>query len=77
MKKKPKELYDESKNKKGYKSFYQLGFKRAIDIIACLIVLPIVLIILIPVAIVIKLEDHGLIYFITLSVWALDLKSLE
>lgn len=63
MKKKPKELYDESKNKKGYKSFYQLGFKRAIDIIACLIVLPIVLIILIPVAIVIKLEDHGPIFY--------------
>lgn len=63
MKKKPKELYDESKNKKGYKSFYQLGFKRAIDIIACLIVLPIVLIILIPVSIVIKLEDHGPIFY--------------
>lgn len=63
MKKTPKELYDESKNKKGYKSFYQLGFKRAIDIIVCLIVLPIVLIILIPVAIAIKLEDHGPIFY--------------
>lgn len=59
----PKELYDESKNKRGYKSFYQLGVKRAIDIIACLIVLPIVLIVLIPVAIAIKIEDHGPIFY--------------
>lgn len=72
----PKELYDESKNKKGYKSFYQLGVKRAIDIITCLIVLPIVLIVLILVAIAIKIEDHGPIFIVPVD-WALDSRSME
>ena len=63
MKKSSKELYEESKNNKGYESFYQLFLKRGIDVIACLIILPIVLIILIPVAIAIKLEDHGPIFY--------------
>ena len=62
MSKSPEELYRETKNKKGYKSFYQLVFKRAVDIIACLIALPFVLLILIPVAIAIKIEDRGPIF---------------
>ena len=63
MKKSPEELYIETKNKRGYKSFYQLVFKRIVDIIACLIALPFVLIILIPVAIAIKIEDGGPVFY--------------
>ena len=61
--KKVEETYQDSKDKKGYKGFYQLGIKRAIDIIACLIALPFVLIILIPVAIAIKVEDGGPLFY--------------
>ena len=60
---KAEEAYQKSKNKKGYKSFYQLGIKRAIDIIACLVAFPFVLIILIPVAIAIKVEDRGPLFY--------------
>ena len=64
MKKKtPEELYQESKNKRGYKGIYQLGIKRAVDIVACLIALPFVLIVLFPVAIAIKIEDHGQVFY--------------
>ncbi len=61
--KKAEEAYQKSKRKKGYKSLYQLGFKRGIDIVACLVALPFVLIILIPVAIAIKIEDHGPLFY--------------
>lgn len=61
--KKAEEVYQKSKNKKGYKSFYQLGIKRAIDVIACLVALPFVLIVFIPVAIAIKVEDHGPLFY--------------
>ena len=61
--KKAEETYQKSKNKKGYSGFYQLGIKRAMDIIACLVALPFVLIVLIPVAIAIKVEDHGPIIY--------------
>lgn len=56
---KAENAYLNSKDKKGYKSFYQLVVKRAIDIIACLVALPFVMLILIPVAIAIKIEDRG------------------
>lgn len=62
-KKTPEELYQESKNKKGYKGIYQLGIKRAFDVVACLIALPFLLIILIPVAIAIKIEDRGPVFY--------------
>ena len=57
------EAYQKNKNKKGYKGFYQLGVKRVIDIVACLVALPFVLIILIPVAIAIKVEDGGPLFY--------------
>lgn len=60
---KAEEAYQKSKDLYGYKSFYQICIKRAIDIIACLIVLPFVLIIMIPVAIAIKVEDHGPLFY--------------
>lgn len=62
-KKTSEELYQESKKKKGYKGIYQLGIKRAIDIVTCLMALPFLLIILIPVAIAIKIEDQGPVFY--------------
>ena len=66
--KKAEEAYQKSKNKKGYNGFYQLGIKRTIDIIACLVALPFVLIVLIPVAIAIKVEDHGPIFYCSMRI---------
>lgn len=59
----PEELYRTAKEKENYKGIYQLGIKRLIDIVICLIALPFVLIILIPVAIAIKIEDQGPIFY--------------
>lgn len=60
---KAEEAYQKSKNKEGYRGFYQLGVKRGIDIFASLMALPFVLIILIPVAIAIKVEDRGPLFY--------------
>lgn len=60
---KAENAYLNSKDKKGYKSFYQLVVKRVIDIVACLIALPFVMLILIPVAIAIKIEDRGPLFY--------------
>lgn len=61
--KKAEEAYQKCKNKKGYNGFYQLVIKRAIDIIMCLVALPFVLIVLIPISIAIKIEDNGPIFY--------------
>ena len=55
--------YKKSKRKKNYNGFYQLGIKRVIDIIACLIALPIVFLVMIPICIAIKLEDGGPVFY--------------
>ena len=57
------ELYESSKNKKNYKGFYQIVLKRLIDILLCIIILPVVLLITIPIAIAIKIEDGGSIIY--------------
>ena len=57
------ELYQKVKMKKGYKGFYQLYIKRVIDILVCLILLPFVLLLVIPIAIMIKLEDNGPVFY--------------
>lgn len=57
------ELYESSKNKKNYKGFYQIVLKRLIDILLCIIILPFVLLITIPIAIAIKIEDGGPIFY--------------
>lgn len=57
------ELYESSKNKKNYKGFYQIVLKRMIDILLCIIILPVVLLITIPIAIAIKIEDGGPIFY--------------
>ena len=56
-------LYDDLKQKKGYKSIYQLYVKRAIDIILCLIALPFFLLLIIPTSIAIKIEDGGPVFY--------------
>lgn len=55
--------YTESKHKKNYRSFYQIVFKRIIDILLCIMILPIILLITIPVAIAIKIEDGGPVFY--------------
>lgn len=57
------ESYNKCKDRKKYNGLYQLGVKRVIDIIACLIALPFVLIIMLPIAIAIKVEDHGPVFY--------------
>lgn len=60
---KAEKAYQKCKKLNGYKSYYQLGIKREIDIIACLMALPFVLLIMIPVAVIIKLEDGGPVFY--------------
>lgn len=60
---KAENAYLNSKNRKGYNSFYQLFLKRAFDILVCLLILPLVLIVFIPIAIAIKFEDHGPLFY--------------
>ncbi len=55
--------YNETKHKKNYSGAYQLFFKRLLDILICLPILPFVLLITIPIAIIIKLEDGGPIFY--------------
>lgn len=55
--------YRKTKHKKGYKGFYQIVIKRIIDMVLCIIALPFVLLIVIPVGLAIKLEDHGPIFY--------------
>lgn len=60
---KAEEMYSETKEKKGYKGAYQLFFKRVIDILACIIALPLVLLVTIPIALIIKIEDGGPVFY--------------
>ena len=56
-------LYEKSKEKNGYKGIYQLVVKRVIDILVCLIILPFILLIAVPISIAIKAEDGGPIFY--------------
>lgn len=57
-------LYENSKDKKNYKGFYQMVLKRFIDILICLMILPfVILLITIPIAIAIKIEDGGPVFY--------------
>ena len=58
-----KELLDNGKKRRGYKGFYQLVLKRIVDVLACLVALPLVLLITLPIAIVIKIEDGGPVFY--------------
>lgn len=57
------ERYQKTKHKKGYKGFYQVVVKRAIDIVLCLIALPFVLLIVLLVGLAIKIEDRGPVFY--------------
>lgn len=57
------ELYESAKHKRRYKGFYQLFIKRVIDILVCLVLLPFFLLIMIPIAIAIKAEDKGPVFY--------------
>lgn len=57
------ELYQSVKSQQGYHSFYQIYFKRMLDIVFCLMALPFAMLVMIPVAIAIKLEDGGPIFY--------------
>lgn len=60
---KAERVYKDCVNKRGYSSIYQLCFKRIIDIVLCLLLLPPMLLIFFPVAIAIKMEDHGPVFY--------------
>ena len=53
------EFYKSGIHRQRYKGFYQLVVKRVADIILCLMILPLILLISIPLAIAIKVEDGG------------------
>ncbi len=57
------DLYETGKHKRGYKGIYQLIVKRIIDIFLCLVILPLILLITIPIAIAIKIEDGGPVFY--------------
>ena len=57
------QLYNSTQQKDNYNGFYQRIFKRGIDILISIIILPFLLIIAIPIAIAIKIEDGGPIFY--------------
>ena len=61
--KEAEELDQKSKHKKNAAGFYQSVVKRLIDILICILIPPFVLLVSIPIAIAIKLEDHGPVFY--------------
>ena len=57
------ELYQRTKHHCAHKGFYQLFIKRCFDIIICLLFLPIFLLISLPIAVAIKSEDGGPVFY--------------
>lgn len=57
------ELYENNKHRQAYKGFYQLIFKRVVDIAACICILPAVLLLAVPIAVAIKAEDGGPVFY--------------
>ena len=57
------EWYTKGKGKKHYKSFYQIVFKRIVDILLCMMMLPFILLVTIPIAVAIKIEDGGPVFY--------------
>ena len=55
--------YQGTKHKKGYRGFYQLVIKRTADILICLVALPFVLLVTVPIAVAIKIEDGGPVFY--------------
>ena len=55
--------YAESKYKNNYRGFYQIIFKRIVDILLCTMILPFVLLVTFPIAVAIKVEDGGPVFY--------------
>ena len=60
---KAEEKYQKNKNKQGDRGFYQVVVKRVIDVAFCLAALPFVIMVMIPISIAVKLEDHGPLFY--------------
>lgn len=60
---KVEKMYRQTRDKRGYAGMYQRVIKRIVDIVLCLLVMPLVLLVAIPVAIAIKLEDRGPVFY--------------
>lgn len=57
------EMLQKTRHRRKYKGFYQIVFKRLIDLLFCLLVMPFVLLLTIPLGILIKIEDKGPIFY--------------
>lgn len=57
------ERYAGSKCKENYKSFYQIVMKRIVDILLCIMILPFILLVTIPIIVAIKIEDGGPVFY--------------
>ena len=60
---KAEKMYNESKNRTGYNSVYQLYIKRTIDVVLSIIVLPVAVILMLLIAIAIKVNDGGSVIY--------------
>ncbi len=56
-------MFNETKHKKNHNGFYQIVFKRFVDILFCVLVIPFVLLLTVPVGILIKIEDKGPVFY--------------
>lgn len=57
------ELYNRSKHRNGYKGIYQLWIKRFIDLALSIFILPLALLLMIPIAMIVKVSDGGPIIY--------------
>jgi len=57
------EMYQRHKDEKQYAGFYYVVVKRLLDILIGIIIAPFVLMLLIPIAIAIKMEDGGPVFY--------------
>ena len=57
------QTYETAKHKRRYKGVYQLIVKRVVDIFLCILALPFVLLVALPIAIAIKIEDGGPVFY--------------
>ncbi len=56
-------MFNETKHRKNHNGFYQIVFKRFVDILFCILVIPFVVLLTIPIGIIIKIEDQGPVFY--------------
>lgn len=56
-------LFERTKGKKNYLGFYQNTVKRILDVTIGVLLVPFILLLLIPIAIVVKIEDGGPVFY--------------